>query len=105
MTLAAHPKPTAPKSTSKRDALIETEKAIRQYWESNHQFEVDVPNDRTQPKFFVTCPYAYMNGRLHLGHCFTYSKGEFSAGFERMKGKVTLFPVGFHCTGMPIKVC
>lgn len=104
-TTANQSNPAEPKSTAKRDALIQTEKEMQSYWDSLRLFEVDVPEDRTKPKFFVTCPYAYMNGRLHLGHCFTYSKGEFSASFQRMKGKVCLFPVGYHCTGMPIKAC
>lgn len=28
---------------------------------------------------------------------------EFNAGFARMQGKRTLFPLGYHCTGLPIK--
>lgn len=39
----------------------------------------------------------YMNGSLHLGHAFTISKIEFAAGYQRMKGKRVLWPVGFHC--------
>lgn len=49
--------------------------------------------------------YPYMNGVLHAGHCFTLSKVEFATGYERMLGKRALFPLGFHCTGMPIKAC
>src|SRR4051794_15799322 len=49
--------------------------------------------------------YPYMNGTLHAGHSFTASKVEFMAGFARMEGKRALFPLGFHCTGMPIKAC
>jgi leucyl-tRNA synthetase len=49
--------------------------------------------------------YPYMNGTLHAGHTFTVSKVEFTVGFARMKGKKALFPMGFHCTGMPIKAC
>jgi len=58
---------------------------------------------KAYPKWFGTFPYAYMNGSLHLGHAFTVSKVEFAAGFERMRGKRVLFPVGYHATGMPIK--
>jgi len=46
-----------------------------------------------------------MNGSLHAGHSFTVSKVEFTAGFARLTGKRVLFPLGFHCTGMPIKAC
>ncbi|KAM3084388.1 cytosolic leucyl tRNA synthetase [Clarireedia jacksonii] len=49
--------------------------------------------------------YPYMNGTLHAGHSFTLSKVEFAAGFARMQGKRTLFPMGFHLTGLPIKAC
>ena len=57
------------------------------------------------PKFFGTMAYPYMNGTLHAGHSFTASKVEFMTGFARMEGKRALFPLGFHCTGMPIKAC
>ena len=46
-----------------------------------------------------------MNGTLHAGHSFTMSKSEFTAGFSRMQKKRVLFPLGYHCTGMPIKAC
>lgn len=49
--------------------------------------------------------YPYMNGTLHAGHTFTLSKVEFTAGYARMQGKKVLFPMGFHCTGMPIRAC
>ena len=63
------------------------------------------PNEPRDPKYMVSFPYPYMNGRLHLGHSFSLSKVEFAAGFERLRGKRVLFPFGFHCTGMPIKAC
>jgi leucyl-tRNA synthetase len=59
---------------------------------------------KENPKWFGTFPYPYMNGSLHLGHSFTISKIEFAAGYQRMQGKRVLFPMGLHCTGMPIKV-
>jgi len=110
---AAAPKPAAakdePKSTVKRDFLHKIEAEVQAKWKAARVFEVDAPAedspDANQPKFLVTFPYPYMNGRLHLGHSFTLSKAEFTAGFQRMLGKRVLFPFGFHCTGMPIKAC
>lgn len=72
-----------------------------QFFESGHSM-ADVHKEH--PKWFGTFPYPYMNGSLHLGHTFTISKVEFAAGYERMKGKRVLFPLGYHVTGMPIKV-
>ena len=56
------------------------------------------------PKWFGNFLFPYTNGSLHLEHASTISKIEFAAGFHRMLGERVLFPHGFHCTGMPIKV-
>lgn len=101
--------------TDRRDALVEIEKKYQKYWAENKFFEVDAPTiqedpeedadelRKKHPKYFTTMAYPYMNGVLHAGHSFTLSKCEFATGFERMTGKRALFPLGFHCTGMPIK--
>ena len=102
--------------TGKRDALKAIERKCQDQWASARIFEVNAPSQEETagltevqmrekyPKWFGNFPYPYMNGSLHLGHAFTISKIEFAAGFERMLGKRVLFPHGFHCTGMPIKV-
>lgn len=105
--------------TEKRDSLIAIEKKYQQQWKDNKVFQVDAPSfaevpqgsmtpaelREKHPKFFGTMAYPYMNGTLHAGHSFTASKVEFMTGFARMEGKRALFPLGFHCTGMPIKAC
>eukprot|EP00118_Oscarella_pearsei_P016818 m.163639 g.163639 ORF g.163639 m.163639 type:complete len:1177 (+) comp38854_c0_seq2:70-3600(+) len=95
--------------TTKRDALREIERQVQRQWEEQKVFEANAPESNEpnseKNKFFVTFPYPYMNGRLHLGHTFTISKAEFATGYYRMKGKHCLFPFGFHCTGMPIRAC
>lgn len=53
-------------------------------------------------KFFITFPYPYMNGKLHLGHLFSISKADIFSYYKEMQGFNVLFPFGFHCTGMPI---
>jgi leucyl-tRNA synthetase len=93
-------------SFAKRDALRKIELEMQAEWDKQHMFELDAPTsaeERLTPKYMVTFPYPYMNGRLHLGHTFTLAKCEFAVGYERLKGKKAIFPFGFHCTGMPIK--
>ncbi|GAA5804279.1 hypothetical protein HPULCUR_009766 [Helicostylum pulchrum] len=104
----------APK-TAKRDALRAFEGEARSLWDSKKAFEVNAPTieefpntedlHKVHPKFMACMPFPYMNGRMHLGHAFTFSKVDFCTGYERMKGKRALLPQGFHCTGMPIKAC
>ncbi|KAJ4297656.1 cytosolic leucyl tRNA synthetase [Kalmusia sp. IMI 367209] len=106
-------------NTEKRDALIKEEKKYQQQWTDSHVFEPEAPSIEEEP-FDTTSPdqlhekypkwlgnfaFPYMNGTLHAGHGFTASKIEFTAGFSRMQGKRTLFPLGYHLTGMPIKAC
>ncbi|XP_054573982.1 leucine--tRNA ligase, cytoplasmic isoform X2 [Eptesicus fuscus] len=96
------------KGTAKVDFLKKIEKEIQQKWDTEKVYEVNASNSEKQTskgKYFVTFPYPYMNGRLHLGHTFSLSKCEFAVGYQRLKGKVCLFPFGLHCTGMPIKAC
>ncbi|KAG0231025.1 cytosolic leucyl tRNA synthetase [Actinomortierella wolfii] len=104
-----------PKKTAKRDFLIDIEKNIQALWEENKAFEVDAPTEQEHPdittihekypKYLSTTAYPYLNGRLHLGHGFTISKIEFATGYHRLKGRRALFPLGWHCTGMPIRAC
>ncbi|KAG0251005.1 cytosolic leucyl tRNA synthetase [Mortierella polycephala] len=101
--------------TAKRDALIDIEKKAQKLWEDHKAFEVDAPTveeyadvstiHEHHPKYLSTTAYPYMNGRLHLGHGFTISKIEFATGYHRLQGKRALFPLGWHCTGMPIRAC
>ncbi|KAG8195905.1 hypothetical protein JTE90_001140 [Oedothorax gibbosus] len=95
------------KGTFKVRTLLEIEKSVQQQWDEENIFEENAPlkSDPEAEKHFVTFPYPYMNGRLHLGHTFSLSKCEFAVGYQRLKGKKCLFPFGLHATGMPIKAC
>ncbi|XP_064483377.1 leucine--tRNA ligase, cytoplasmic-like [Ornithodoros turicata] len=95
------------KGTFKVRTLLDIEATVQAIWEKEKLFEENAgsPDSSPDDKFFVTFPYPYVNGRLHLGHTFSLSKCEFAVGFQRLLGKKCLFPFGFHCTGMPIKAC
>jgi len=107
-SLAIETNPAPPiKGTAKRDALRANEIKVQQVWEEEGVFEIDAADDDASSsnaeKFFVTFPYPYSNGHLHLGHAFSLTKSEFRAQFERHRGKRVLWPFAFHCTGMPIQ--
>lgn len=94
-------------STARRDELMKIEREVQEDWESKKIHEWDAPKcgEDLPPKYFTTFPFPYMNGMLHLGHAYSFSKAEFTSRFERMMGKRSLWAFGFHVTGMPISVC
>ncbi|KAK9217321.1 hypothetical protein WN943_005947 [Citrus x changshan-huyou] len=95
------------KSFARRDRLLEIESKVHTWWEESNVFNAEPgerpPNPESGEKFFGNFPFPYMNGYLHLGHAFSFSKLEFAAAYHRLKGANVLLPFGFHCTGMPIK--
>ncbi|MEM0245675.1 MAG: class I tRNA ligase family protein, partial [Thermoplasmata archaeon] len=74
------------------------EKKWQTLWKENHIFEPEKKGD----KFFITVPYPYANGPLHIGHGRAYTYGDVIARFKRMEGYNVLFPMAFHVTGTPI---
>ena len=69
-------------------------------WSKDRIFEADP--DPKRKKFFLTVPYPYPNGALHMGHGRTYTMGDLIARYKRMQGYNVLFPMASHITGTPI---
>src|SRR5208283_5414015 len=69
-------------------------------WKQEGVFEPEP--DPSKRKKFVTVPFPYMNGPLHIGHGFTYARVDAYARFKRMQGYNVLFPFAWHWTGQPI---
>ncbi len=82
------------------ELLRKTEEKWQKAWENARIFEADP--DSNKRKFFVTFPYPYMNGPLHVGHAFTASRIDAYARFKRMQGYNVLFPWAWHWTGQPL---
>jgi leucyl-tRNA synthetase len=80
--------------------LKQIEEKWQKRWETAKTFEAN-PNPQKE-KFFITFPYAYMNGPLHVGHAFTASRVDAYARFKRMQGYNVLFPWAWHWTGQPL---
>ncbi|MGQ9781317.1 MAG: leucine--tRNA ligase [Nitrososphaeria archaeon] len=75
----------------------ESEEKWVQAWHHNKIFEAEV--NPSQAKIFVNAPFPYMNGPLHIGHAFTYTRLDAFARYKRMKGYNVLFPFAWHWTG------
>ncbi len=77
----------------------EIEKKWQEKWREDKIFEPEIENGK---KFFVTVPYPYMSGSLHIGHGRTFTMGDIIARFKRAQGYNVLFPMAFHVTGTPV---
>ncbi len=69
-------------------------------WDEVHLFEADPVEGK--PKVFVTFPFPYMDGPMHVGGGFTAARLDVYARFKRMQGYNVLFPWAWHWSGQPI---
>jgi leucyl-tRNA synthetase len=80
--------------------LASYEKYWLNVWNEKRLFEAEPLFGKK--KSFVTFPFPYMNGPLHIGHCFTATRVDIYARFKRMQGYNVLFPWAWHWTGESI---
>ena len=76
---------------------VEYENVWRERWKQAHLYESS-PKHGVE-KFFICVPYSYQNGPLHLGHGYTFTRGDAIARYKRMRGFNVLFPWAWHWTG------
>ncbi len=80
--------------------MADREKYWLKVWNERHVFEPDPVAGKK--KVFVTFPFPYMNGPVHVGTAFTATRIEAYARFKRMQGYNVLFPWAWHWTGQSI---
>jgi leucyl-tRNA synthetase len=81
--------------------FAKVEKKWQKKWKKDRVFEAEP--DPKRKKFFLTVPYPYVNGSLHIGHGRTYTVGDLIARYKRMQGFNVLFPMASHMTGTPVQ--
>lgn len=81
--------------------LRRIEKKWQRKWREHGVFDAMPQSDKK--KYFITVPYPYASGPLHIGHGRTYTTGDVIARYKRMRGYNVLFPMAFHITGTPIE--
>lgn len=72
----------------------------QQEWDRAKIFEADP--DTNRHKCFVTFPFAYMSGPLHVGSGFTAARIDAYARYMRMCGFNVLYPWAWHWTGKTV---
>jgi len=77
----------------------EIEEKWQSRWAEEGRYEVD-PDDGEAT--FVTVPYPYPSGGMHIGHARTYTVPDVWARYRRLQGDNVLFPIAWHVTGTPI---
>ena len=75
------------------------EEKWQERWEKARLYESD-PDERK--KCFVTFPFPYMSGSLHVGAGYTAGRLDTYARFMRMRGYNVLYPFAWHWTGVTI---
>ncbi|HXX72619.1 MAG TPA: leucine--tRNA ligase, partial [Candidatus Acidoferrales bacterium] len=78
----------------------EIDKRWQAEWTKAGIFEADP--DPKRKKCFVTFPFPYMSGPLHVGSGFTAARIDAYARFMRMHGYNVLFPWAWHWTGKTV---
>jgi len=76
------------------------EERWRDRWQEEGTYEAD-PDEAGEPTF-VTVPYPYPSGGMHIGHARTYTVPDVYARYRRLQGDNVLFPIAWHVTGTPI---
>ncbi|MFB6266352.1 MAG: leucine--tRNA ligase [Halodesulfurarchaeum sp.] len=77
----------------------DVERKWQERWAETGRYEAD-PDDTEAT--FVTVPYPYPSGGMHVGHARTYTVPDAYARYRRLQGDTVLFPLAWHVTGTPI---
>lgn len=68
------------------------------YWKENGIYDFK-PDHRKV--FSIDTPPPTVNGKIHIGHIFSYSQTEMIARYKRLRGYNIFYPFGFDDNGLP----
>ncbi|MGC1379184.1 MAG: valine--tRNA ligase [Anaerolineales bacterium] len=77
----------------------EAEPRLQSNWEELGIYHFD--RESSAEIYSVDTPPATVSGKLHLGHCYSYSHADFVVRFWRMNGKNIFYPMGYDDNGLP----
>ena len=78
---------------------LEKEAEIRKFWEDNQIYKFDENSEKEI--YSIDTPPPTVNGKIHIGHIFSYSQTEMIARYKRLRGYNVFYPFGFDDNGLP----
>ncbi|WP_296196416.1 valine--tRNA ligase [uncultured Microbacterium sp.] len=91
-------------SIPEKPALEGLETKWDEAWTREGTYRFDRDAARTAGRagvFSVDTPPPTASGSLHIGHVFSYTHTDVKVRFERMRGKVPFYPMGWDDNGLP----
>lgn len=82
----------------KKYNALEKENKWLNYWKKNGIYDFK-PDQRKV--FSIDTPPPTVNGKIHIGHIFSYSQTEMIARYKRLSGYNVFYPFGFDDNGLP----
>ncbi len=76
----------------------EKEEKWVKYWKENNIYEFKIDGREV---FSIDTPPPTVNGKIHIGHIFSYSQTEMIARYKRLRGYNVFYPFGFDDNGLP----
>ena len=76
----------------------EKEEKWLNYWKENKIYKFELDN---RDVYSIDTPPPTVNGKIHIGHVFSYSQTEMMARYKRLRGYNIFYPFGFDDNGLP----
>ena len=76
----------------------EKEEKWLNYWKENKIYEFKPDNRKV---YSIDTPPPTVNGKIHIGHIFSYYQAEMIARYKRLCGYNVFYPFGFDDNGLP----
>lgn len=76
----------------------EKEEKWLNYWKDNGIYDFNIDEREV---FSIDTPPPTVNGKIHMGHIFSYSQTEMIARYKRLRGYNIFYPFGFDDNGLP----
>ena len=82
----------------KKYNAVEKEEKWLNYWKDNKIYEFKGNGKKV---YSIDTPPPTVNGKIHIGHIFSYTQTEMLARYKRLRGYNIFYPFGFDDNGLP----